>query len=370
MNRISLCALLSLVVLLAISTGTKAQSTEALMNNGQELVQRGAFGQAVATFRKALAREPDFFEAQFNLAFAYLQWGHNPEAVTEFKKALSMQPRNSEVWSNLAIAYDNLNRPNDAMDALYHAVELNPDNQNARMNLAAMYANASRNQQAIAQYKQIIKVDGSNGEAYLNLSKCLIATKNVKEAKEYLKQAIANMPGKGDAHMELGTIYWKNDNDIEKGIKEYNTAISVDPTNPAFYQELASALESKGQRNEAVETLKKALTYIDDVLAKDKVQDRIDRLEKGSTGTGSESSGAQSKEESNAQFKSQTKDLERELRGEDQKSTRSMSTAPVNVSNDFADVSADTSSWDLQKEAKKRAANKKGDTKTGKKVEK
>jgi tetratricopeptide (TPR) repeat protein len=367
MKKVLLCAQVGLIALLATSTGTMAQSTEALMNSGQEMVQRGAFDQAVAAFRKALAREPDFFEAQFNLAFAYLQWGRNTEAVAEFKKALGMQPRNSEAWSNLAIAYDNLNRPGDAMNALDHAVQYDPGNLNARMNLAAMYANANKNQQAIGLYKQVIKADGSNGEAYLNLSKCLIATKNVKEAKEYLKQAVANLPGKGDPHVELGHIYWKYENDVDKGIKEFETAISVDPSNPSSYQELASALESKGKRTEAADALRKSLTYIDDVLAKDKVQDRIDRLEKGATGTGS---GGQSNEDAKAQMKAQTEDLERELRGAEQKSTRSMSTAPVNVSNDFADVAADTSSWDIQKEAQKRAADKKGEAKPKKKAEK
>jgi Flp pilus assembly protein TadD len=288
-----------------------------------------------------------------------LQWGRNAEAVAEFKKALSMQPRNSEAWSNLAIAYDNLNRSNDAMDALYHAVQLDPDNTNARMNLAAMYANANRNDNAIAQYKQIIKMDGSNGEAYLNLSKCLIAAKKVTEAKQYLKQAIANLPNKGDPHVELGNIYWKTDRDLEKGITEFRTAVSLEPSNPAFYQDLAAALESKGQKEEAAETLKKSLVYIDDVLAKDKVQDKIDRLEKGGASGAETASGTNGKAD-NAQLQAQTKDLERELRGDEQKSTRRIDAKPVNVSNDFADVAADTSGWDLQKEAKQRAAKKSG----------
>jgi tetratricopeptide (TPR) repeat protein len=342
------------------AAGSMGQSPEALMNTGQEMVQRGAFSQAVTAFRKALAQEPDFFEAQFNLAFAYLQWGRYTESVAEFKKALALQSKNSEVWSNLAIAYDNLNRQGDAMYALEQAVKYNPENTTARMNLAAMYANANKNAQAIVLYKQVIKVDGSNGEAYLNLSKCLIATKNVKEAKEYLKQAIANMPNKGDAHVELGTIYWKYDNDFDKGITEYRTAISIDPSNPAFYQELASALESKGKREEAAEELKKSLTYIDDALVKEKVQDRIDRLEKGSTGSGSASSG-NGGQAASEQLQTQTKDLERELRGDGQKSSRRINPQTVNVSNDFADVAADTSStWDIQKEAKKRAAKKSG----------
>ncbi|MBN1131210.1 MAG: tetratricopeptide repeat protein [Chitinispirillaceae bacterium] len=370
MNRLLGFATCCSIMLVFVTAETPAQSTESLMNTGQELVQRGAFNQAVTAFRKALAREPDFFEAQFNLAFAYLQWQRYPEAVTEFKKALSMQPRNAEAWSNLAIAYDNLNRPNDATDALYHAVQIDPNNLNARMNLAAMYANANQNQKAIQHYKEVIKMDGSNGEAYLNLSKCLIATKNVKEAKEYLKQAMVNLPNKGDANAELGTIYWKTDNDIDKGIAEYRAALAKEPTNPAFYEDLALALESKGQKDEAIETWKNSLVYIDDALNKEKIQDRIDRLEKGMTGTSSGASGAGSAE-SGAKLKAQTADLERELRGDEQKSTRSIDAKPVNISKDFDAVSEDESSgWDLEKEAKKRAADKNKGKKSEKKKSK
>ncbi|MBN2037262.1 MAG: tetratricopeptide repeat protein [Chitinispirillaceae bacterium] len=359
MKRPFRIVLLCFIVLGFFMGDLYAQSTEELMNTGQELVRRGGFSQAVNAFRKVLAREPDFFEAQFNLAFTYLQWGRYSEAVTEFKKAARMQPNNSEVWSNMAIAYDNLNRPNDATDALYQAVKCDPSNITARMNLAAMYANANRNKQAIDQYKEVIRMDGTKGEAYLNLSKSLIAVNKVQEAKQYLKQAIVNDPNNGEPHSELGTIYWKHDNDIDKGIAEYRRAISVEPTNPAHYDNLANALVKKGQEKEAIENWEKAMIYIDDALQKEKIQDRIDRLQKGPASTASsktEGSGA----ESGAKLKEQTKDLERELRRTERTSSRRIETKPVDVSGDFADMAADTSSgWDLQKEAKKRAAEKK-----------
>jgi len=95
-----------------------AQSIEDIMFNGQQLLERGAYSQAVTAFRQVTSREPSNFEAQFNLAFAYLGWGRHSNAVDEFKKALRLQPRNSAVWGNLAIAFENLGKKRAAIEAL------------------------------------------------------------------------------------------------------------------------------------------------------------------------------------------------------------------------------------------------------------
>ncbi|MGA2506808.1 MAG: tetratricopeptide repeat protein [Chitinispirillaceae bacterium] len=348
---------LSVLFILLIRTATMAQSSaESLMSNGQELLQRGAYSQAVTAFKQVLAREPDFFEAQFNLGFAYLQWGNNAQAVVELKKALKLQPKNSEAWSNLAIAYDNLNRSNDAMEALAQAVNCNPENMTARMNLAAMYANANHMQQAIAQYRQITAMDSANNDALSNLAKCLVAAGTLTEAKEVLKKVIAAEPGKGEPHSELGDIYWKKENDVDKAMAEYRTAISLEPNNPQFYQDLAMALEHKGQKQEAIETWKKAVTYIDDALNKEKILDRIDRLEKSTVTT----PGFGGAPVDTALSRKKTEDLKRELRPETTRKDRKLIDAPPpDVSSDLDQMNADSSSWDLTKEAKKRVQDRK-----------
>ena len=356
MRKILSMQLLTMLVVFLASTAAMAQSVESLMNNGQELLRRGAYSQAVTAFKQALAREPDYFEAQFNLGFAYLQWGNYNQAVIELKKALKRQSRNSEAWSNLAIAYDNLNRSNDAMDALAQAVNCDPGNMTARMNLAAMYANANRMQQAAAQYRQIVRMDTANAEAFLNLAKCCMAAGGAAEAKEVLKKAIALEPGKGEPHSELGDIYFKKENDVDKAVAEYRLAISLEPSNPAFYQNLAMALENKGQKQEAIEVWKKMLPYLDDAINKEKIQDRIDRLEKGSVTAPGFSGGAGGP----AFSEEKTRKLEQELRPETpRKETKRIETRPVNVSEDIEQVNADSSSWDISKEAKKRAQEKK-----------
>lgn len=339
-----------------ISAAYSAESVESLMAAGQALLERGAYSQAVTSFKQVVSREPDNFEAQFNLAFAYLQWGRNNNAVEEFKKALQWQPKNSQVWSNLAIAYENLEKKEQALYALTQAVTFDPQNITARMNLAAMYANAGSTKQAMEQYKKVLEIDGTNEDALVNLSRCLIGEKMFDDAIRYLKQVSTVNPNNGEVHYELGNIYWKRQNDIDKALNEYKLANTLKPENISFYENYVAALLEKGDKTSALELLKKSLMYTDDVLRKDKIQNQINRLE-GNTAakTGDNST-------PKLETKDQIGDLKKELRTNNSSTTgpKRIETKPVNVMNDFQDLSSDSSAQtlDLKSEAKKRAANK------------
>ena len=345
-----------IVLLLLAGIRIQAQSIEELMAKGQQLLERGAFSEAVSAFRGVVSREPDNFEAQFNLAFAYLQWGRNSNAIQEFKRALSYQPNNSEIWSNLAICYENLGQSDQAIGALYKAVQYNPSNITARVNLAAMYHNANQYGKAIAQYKEVIQMDGTNEEALTNLAKCLTSTGKFAEAKNYLMQAVAANPNNGMARWELGNIYTKHEKNNDKAINEYKLAITADPSQPAFYESLASAYETKGDKAKAIETLKSSLIYIDDALQKEKMQDRIDRLELGDAPKGGKEDGG-----AKLTTKSQIADLQKELRKKDKNETKQLDTKPVDIMGDFNDLNTteeEENPLDLKAAAKKKSAEK------------
>jgi tetratricopeptide (TPR) repeat protein len=352
----AIIALAAVVVILTAAALPAQQSVESMMSTGQELLQRGAYSQAVTAFKKVLAAEPSFFEAQFNLGFAYLQWGNNNQAAAELKKALKLNPKHSEAWSNLAIAYDNLGRSGEAINALAQAVRYDPENMTARMNLAAMYANANRPKEALVQYREMARMDTANLEINGNLAKCLVATGASGEAKEVLLKMIAMDSSKAEPHAQLGDICWKKDNDIDKAIAEFRAAVSLEPANPDHYHDLANALESKGEKKEAIEVWKKSIVYIDDVLNKEKIKDRIDRLEKSIVTT----PGFSGSQGASLFSEQKTRDLEQELRaGEKKKESRLLDAPPPNIEVDLEQVTADSSEWDLAKEAKRRAQDRK-----------
>lgn len=264
---------------LVLSGGLFAQSPESLMNTGNEMLQRGAYDQAVTQFSKLVSMQPNNFEAQYNLALAYLGWGRSSQAIEGFNKALRLRPNSSHAWSNLAVAYENMGQTAKAVDALSKAVRADPNNITARINLASMYANTGKNPQAINEYMNIVKGGHRESNVMLNLAKCLITANRIEEAKNYLREAIAADPNNVEARYELADIFWRKEKDPAKAINELQLAINVRPDVGGLYDQLANIFESQGQKKEAVEQLKKALIFTTSMVDKERMQARIDRLE-------------------------------------------------------------------------------------------
>ena len=343
-----------LVIIVFAFSGHAAESIESLTAAGQSLLERGAYSQAVTAFRQVVSREADNFEAQFNLAFAYLQWGRNNNAVEEFKKALQWQPKNSQVWANLAIAYGNLDKKEEALYSLNQAVTFDPQNITARMNLAVMYANANHVKQAMEQYQRVLEIDATHEDALLNMSRCLISEKQYDEAVKHLQKIAVAYPNNGSVHFELANIYWKRQNDIGHALTEYKLAVTLTPENISFYDNYASALIERGEKLDAIELLKKSLQYSDDAQRTDKIQNQIDRLETEGNPVEKNSESSSPKMQSTDGIN----DLKKELR-KDNTESRRIETTPVNVMSDLESVSSDTTkALDLRGEAKKRAAAK------------
>lgn len=292
MKRLSL---LYIVVICTMFLGVTvyAQSVESLMRSGNMLLKNGVYDQAVSKYRKVIARDPENFEARYNLAFAYLEWGRYSNAVKEFRKAININPRSAEAWSNLAMAYQNLGQSGKAINAMYQAVETNPKNVQARINLATVYASRGRVGDAIVQYKRVLQIDGTNIDAHINLATCLISRKRYKEAKHYLKGAIAINPNDPEAYWELGNILSDKDKDYEGAIKNYRKAIMLKPNSQVYYKNLGLLLEELWKKNrdnskktDAIDVWKKYVVALDDALEKESIQDRIEILERGESPSG------------------------------------------------------------------------------------
>jgi tetratricopeptide (TPR) repeat protein len=350
--------------LFLMASGARGQSVEELMAQGDGLLKNGAYSEAVTVFRKVISQDPRNFEAQSNLAFSYLQSERYSNAVTEYIKAISLSPHSAESWLNLGYAYEKLGKRNKAVEAIHHAVELDPSNVEARMNLAAFYEDANQFDKAAALYEQVIKIDGANrGDAYAGVARCLIEKGNVAGAKKYCLEAISTNPNNAAAHWQLGTIYWKKENKPEDAVKEFKTAVTIDPNTADFYENYALLLEELGRKDEAIATWKSYMVYLNDALKKEEIEQRVAKLERGETVVASK----EDKKASRALLDQQEKANLDKLKTEMRKSsggpgdTRRIDAPPPDVSGDLDDINKDKGDgMDLRKEAKKKAAEDKG----------
>jgi tetratricopeptide (TPR) repeat protein len=361
---VSIMSAVAFVCALAMPSFSEG-SVEELMASGNALLKNGAYTEAIGTFKKVLGMEPRNFEAQYNLAFAYLQAERYDKAVMEFKKAIGLEPRNAECWANIGFVYERLGKNSMAAEAIAHSVELNPNNLEARMNLAGMYENANAFDKAIAQYEAAIRTDGSRGDAYCGVARCMTEKGNIAGAKKYLSEATTRDANNAEAHWLLGNILWKKESKHADALKEYQISVRLDQNSQVFYENLGKLQEEMGKKDDAIATWKKFLIYLNEASKKEEVQARIDKLERGENPSAAAAAPAkadgkaarmQAAEDNTAHME----ELQKELRKDKPSDTKHMETEHVDVGSDMDKISKDTSSTlDLRKEAKKKAEAKK-----------
>jgi Flp pilus assembly protein TadD/mono/diheme cytochrome c family protein len=133
-------------------------------NLGALLMTRGASGEAVLLFQKAVGVRPLSASARNGLAGALMAQGRNQDAIAQFREALRIDPVHTNARLNLARA---LMREGDLAGA---AAELDtflkqkPDHADAQLALGTVYFMQHRNEEALLRLQQASRLEPGNPE--------------------------------------------------------------------------------------------------------------------------------------------------------------------------------------------------------------
>lgn len=97
-----------------------------MLAQGQALMKRRQFEEAVPFFQVAATLGRGKFDPWFYLASALLVSGRSEEALAACERALSIDPNNAEAWNHKGVALGNLDRRKAALEAFDRALELKP----------------------------------------------------------------------------------------------------------------------------------------------------------------------------------------------------------------------------------------------------
>jgi tetratricopeptide (TPR) repeat protein len=98
----------------------------------EKAAENGDTDKSIEYLRKAVERDPEYFEALVNLGARLLRDNQPGEALTFFERAMRVDEANSILFSNTATALLMLNRAGEAERAARRSAELNPLNTRAR----------------------------------------------------------------------------------------------------------------------------------------------------------------------------------------------------------------------------------------------
>ena len=145
-----------------------------------------------------------------------------------------------------------------ALQAFAASLQVNADRPEAMTQLGNYYLVQRRFREAEEAYQQAVKLDLRFGAAYVNLADLYAQQNEEQQALAILKQGLAVLPEDPDLHHALGLSLVRARR-YSEAIPELAKAAEQAQLNVRYAYVYAIALQSTGNTNKAISTLKKAL---------------------------------------------------------------------------------------------------------------
>jgi tetratricopeptide (TPR) repeat protein len=217
--------------------------------------------QAIDSYKKALAIEPNSAVILERLAEIYAKSQHIRDAVVQAQEALKIDPDNVDAHRLLARIYvrtlgdmsagevqqENLTKATEQFQAI---LKTDPDDTYSLLWLARLYRFQNQHAEAEKVLRQILAHDSDSGPALEQLSQLLIDQGRSQEAIELLTRA-AGDSASPDIYDLLGDAY-SQAKDYPNAEKAYQQAVAGDPDDPGHRHGLAQALLSEDKYAEAL----------------------------------------------------------------------------------------------------------------------
>jgi tetratricopeptide (TPR) repeat protein len=229
---------------------------------GVAQARAGSFGEAMATFERILAVDPDHGEAlnaagvltfqagdkvraralleralqrlpgdaapYFNLGWVQLSLGQASEALASCDAGLTLWPDIPGLHSNRGWALLELGRAAEALESCDAAIRLNPSLGNAHANRAWALLQLGRDAEALASCDAAVALDPAMPAAFSNRAWALIRLGRYAEAIENSDRALALEPNLAPTHTNRGVALMEL-RQFDEALKSFDRALALTP---------------------------------------------------------------------------------------------------------------------------------------------
>ena len=141
-----------------------------------------------------LERNPEDFEAHYNLAALLQARGDLAGSYRQFSEAVRLRPSDAAANNGLGAAFLAAGRAPQAIPFLQTALKTRPDYFDAHYNLGNALASGGDFAGALEQFRAAVKLRPQDADAEANLGSALAETGNIKEARGHFERALQLNP--------------------------------------------------------------------------------------------------------------------------------------------------------------------------------
>ena len=196
------------------------------VNLGNVFQGQGKLVEAAASYRRALALQPEYIDASYNLGIALHAQGMWDEAVTSYRRVVALRPDYAEAHSNLG-------------NSLHAQGELD---------------------EAVESYRRALAHKPGFAEAHYNLGVVLEAQGKLDEAASSYERALIHRPNYSEAHYNLGVVF-QAQGKVDEAVASHQRALAYRPDFAQAHYNLGVALQAQGNLDAAITSYRQALTH-------------------------------------------------------------------------------------------------------------
>ena len=217
----------------------------------------GKLAEAEVAYRGILADEPDNPDALHLLGALKQQSGRADEAISLVRQALARKPQSALYHNTLGIAYVATQAFDWAVEAFSKAIELAPKYPDPHVHLGNLLRLKGRKEEAVRHFERAIALKPEFIEAHNNLGTLLIDMEQWKRAEGHLMTAAGLRPKSTEIAINLAVA--RRAIDSKAAIAGLEQVLRAQPNHAAALTNLGAVYSDLGERDLAVEHLRKAL---------------------------------------------------------------------------------------------------------------
>jgi len=234
---------------------------QAWFDLGFVLNRLGRTEESIAAYRKSVAAKPDVFESNLNLGLMLVR-ANNPDAEQFLRAATGLKPTahieegQARAWLALAHLLES-KKPGEALQAYHKASELTPKDPEPHLSAGLLHERQKEFSDAEAEYKQVLTLDPHSTEAAIGLTNLYMKSGRLSEAEPLLRRLAAERPDDAGIHLQLGRVLIA-ESKKDDAIAELQAALKLAPSDSDAQRELAELYSSAG-KNDLAESEYRAL---------------------------------------------------------------------------------------------------------------
>jgi predicted O-linked N-acetylglucosamine transferase (SPINDLY family) len=218
----------------------------------------GKFEDAIQFYEKAIAINPRYAKAHYNLAGTHHELDQINKALESYKEAIKIDPSYAEAHNNIGNLFVEIDQLDHAIDSFQKAVALSPQYLEAHYSLSIVFQNLGQFKNMASHLNEVIAIKPDFSEAHNNLGIALKELGQLDNSVESYKRALTIKPDYLEAHNNLGNVL-KELGQFEEAIQSYKEALLIEPDYPVLHNNLGNVLKELGRFDDAIKSYEKAI---------------------------------------------------------------------------------------------------------------